>query len=279
MQAFDDHPMRALAALLLALCLGSACAGPTGPEATAKARETRRSGSGGAASEEDVRRARSHHSMGVNHLQDGRVALAIRELRAADQLNPADGWIQLGLAEAYRQKGLLDDSERHLLKGLAYNPDFAELRLTLSALYIQQERFQESLAMSAALVDDPTFPVPWTALTNKGFAEIQLGLLSEARKSLELAVEYHDQYWRAQLNLGILEAMQGRRMEAVDRFEQVIALEPGPLGEAEAYYRTAEIYISLGDRDRAVHQLEAAVSRRPSGSWGKLSEDYLKRLR
>jgi hypothetical protein len=40
-----------------------------------------------------------------------------------------------------------------------------------------------------------------------------------------------------------------------------------------------EVYISLGNRKQALEHLVAASSQRPSGPWGKRSEDTLKRLR
>ena len=48
---------------------------------------------------------------------------------------------------------------------------------------------------------------------------------------------------------------------------------------AEANYRLAEIYVSLGKRDRAVSHLLAAVEGSPNGRWGQKSEEYLKLLR
>jgi len=232
-----------------------------------------------AAASADASRARAHHSVGASHLREGRIALAIRELRAAEQLNPRDTWIQLGLAEAYRLKGLNADAERHLLKALAIDPSFQDAQLTLSGLYIQMERYPEAIAHAQALVDDPTFPMPWTALSNKGYALMQLGRAKEAREALELALEYHGRYWRALLNLAILDAQEGKRLDAMERFERVLGLNAGPLGMAETNYRMAEIYVSLGNRDRAVEHLVAASSQRPNGPWGKRSEDYLKRLR
>jgi tetratricopeptide (TPR) repeat protein len=227
----------------------------------------------------DESRARAHQSVGTTHLKEGRVALAIRELRAAEDLNPADKWIQLTLAEAYRQKGLTADAETHLLKALEAEPDFQSAHLTLSGLYIQMARYPDAISHAQLLVDDPTFPKPWQALTNKGWALIQLERYAEARKALELALEYHDRYWRAQLNLGILDEKEGRRLDAMERFDLVLGLHAGPLALAEANFRIAEIYISLGNRGRAVEHLVAASSQRPSGTWGKRSEDTLERIR
>jgi Tfp pilus assembly protein PilF len=227
----------------------------------------------------DQSRSRAHQSVGATHLREGRVALAIRELRAAEELNPRDKWTQLTLAEAYRLKGRNEDAERHLRQALELDPGFQEARLTLSGLYIQTERYAEAIGEAQLLVDDPTFPQPWTALTNQGWAFSQLHRRAEAREALEHALEYNERYWRAHLNLGILDAEEGKRVEAIERFERVLALAPGPLGTAEANYRAAEIYVSLGNREQALEHLVAASSQRPSGPWGKRSEDYLKRLR
>ena len=226
----------------------------------------------------DASRARAHQSVGANHLREGRVPLAIRELRASEALNPGDRWTQLTLAEAYRMKGLNTDAERHLVKALEIDPKFQDARLTLSGLYIQTGRYREAIDEAQILVDDPTFPQPWAALTNKGWALIRLERRVEAREALVAAIEYSERYWRAQLNLGILDADEGKRIGAIERFERVIELA-GPLGSAEANYRIAEVYISLGNRKLALEHLVAASSQRPSGPWGKRSEDTLKRLR
>jgi type IV pilus assembly protein PilF len=257
--------MALLAALLATIALAGGCATSGGVAADRP-------------SPADESRARAHQSVGANHLREGRVPLAIRDLRASEALNPGDRWTQLTLAEAYRMKGLNADAERHLKKALEIDPKFQDARLTLSGLHIQTGRYQEAIDEAQLLIDDPTFPQPWTALTNKGWALIRLERRAEAREALVAAVEYNERYWRAQLNLGILDAEEGKRIAAIERFERVIELA-GALGSAEANYRIAEVYLSLGNRNLAVEHLVAASSQRPSGPWGKRSEDTLKRLR
>jgi hypothetical protein len=48
---------------------------------------------------------------------------------------------------------------------------------------------------------------------------------------------------------------------------------------AEASYRLAEIYVSIGKRKRAVGHLMTAVAQAPGDLWGKKSEEYLRLLR
>lgn len=225
------------------------------------------------------RRAHAHYGVAMDHLGEGRNALAIRELQAAGELMPNDPWVELSLAEAFARRGKNQEAEVHLKRSLKIRDGFQPALLNLSALYIAEERFEESLGLSERLLDDATFPVPWKALTNKGYALFRQGKNDEARAQFEMALEYHEAFWPALLDLAILDAEDRLHVEALEKFERVLELTPGSLAEAEANYRMAVIYISLGNREKAVHHLTISSSSRSSGQWGKRSEDYLKRLR
>jgi Tfp pilus assembly protein PilF len=257
------------AATLALILLLNGCA-TRGPTTEQLAEESRR---------QEDRKAQAHYKLGIEHLREGQAALAIRELRNSLQYGPDDPWTHLSIAEAYRLKGHPKMAEDHLVRALALRPGFQQAELNISALYVQMARYEEAIAHAQVLLDDPTFPVPWKALVNRGYAEFKLGRIDEARATLELAIEYHPTYWQALLNLGILEAAVDNRLAALERFEQVLTVEPGPLARAEVHYRMAEVYVSLGNRDRALEHLVASASTRPSGPWGRRSEETLEKLR
>jgi len=225
------------------------------------------------------RKARAHYNAGISYMSEGNPAMAIRELRTALQQSPRDPWIHWALAEGYGRKGRLDDAESHLLTALEIRPGFQQARLNLSAFYYQVGRYDDAIEHADLLLEDPTFPVPWKALANRGWAQYKLGQRQPARESFETALEYDEKHWRSFLGLGMLDMEAGRRIEALEQFEQVLGLEPGPLAEAEANYWIGEIYISLGNRERALQHLTAVTAKEPNGQWGKRSEDYLSRLR
>jgi Tfp pilus assembly protein PilF len=229
--------------------------------------------------EQEARQAQSHYELGVDHLTHGRAELALRELLLANRLRPDHPPTHYALANAYLYKNRLADAEAHLLRALEINPGYHDARINLSTLYLQQRRWEEARAQTRILLGDPTYPAPWRAYSNQGWAELNLGLTAEARRDLETAREYSPGYWPAILNLGILEQQAGHHLEAEELFRRMLELDLDANAEAEANYRLAEIYISLGKRERALPHLMTAVARTPDGEWGRRSEEYLKLLR
>ncbi len=232
-----------------------------------------------ARAKQNALKARSHFEIGADHLNNGRDADGLREMLRAETLDPRNARVHMGLAEAYKRKGRIEEAEKQLRRVLELHPPYHDARLMLSNLYIHLERYEDALSETRVLMDDPTFPGVWRALTNQGWAQFRMGRNAEARGDLELALEYRRHYWPALLNLGILEAQEGHHFEAITLFGEMLASDVRPGALAEANYRIAELYVSTGYRDRAVAHLVAAVDQAANGPWGKKSEEYLKILR
>lgn len=235
-----------------------------------------------ASQEEDelnARRANSHFDLAADHISKGRLEMGLRELLLAERLDPQNPRIQHGLGIAYLQRGKVDEALSYLRRAIELEPSYHEARFNLSTLYLSLERYDDCIEQSAILADDATFSAPWRALANWGWALYRQGQVQEARNKLDHSLRFNPRYWPTLMNLGILDAEQGRRLEAIQRFTQVLDLDPGPSATAEANYRLAEIYVSLGRRQQAVGHLSTAVVKAPSDPWGKKSEEYLKLLR
>jgi Tfp pilus assembly protein PilF len=226
-----------------------------------------------------LRRANSHYNLGLDYIRNDRVALGLRELLLAESFDPQNPQIHQALGNAYLMRAKPVEAEQHYLRTLEIDQTYHEARLNLSILYAQLNRYEESLAHTSILADDATFPGPWRALANKGLAEYRLGRIEEARRSLELGLEYREDYWPTLLYLGILEVEDGRQLEGLSFFRQVLEQEPGLEIQAQANYRIGEIYVALGKRERAIRHLKTAVVQTPGGPWGVKSEEYLTLLR
>ena len=226
-----------------------------------------------------ARQAKAHLAIGADHLKNGRNALALREFLVAEKFDSRNAQVQNALGEGYFAQNRRVEAEAHYHRALELAPDYHDARLSLSVLYIVEERFADAAVECQKLLDDPTFPAPWRALANLGFAELQQKNLIEARKHLTQALQYQKQYWPATLTLAQVELRENRKREALSLLRDVLALSPGPSVEAQANYEIAQIYVSLGQREEAVAHLTTAVAQTPDGLWGRRSQEYLKQLR
>lgn len=253
---------------LLALALAAGLAPALGCASSAQRMEE----------QENVRRASSRVDVGADHLANGRGALALREFLAAEKLDPDNARVQYALGEGYIAQGEFEKAEAHLRRALELHEDHHDARMTLAGLLLLRERYEEVIPLCQVLIDDPTFAMPWAALTNRGSAELRLGRVAEARKSLQMALEYRSDYWPAMISLALLESEAGRRLQAIRLLEDVAALDPGPAVESEVNYRMGEIYVALGNRRQALGHLTAAVAQAPESRWARKSQEYLKLL-
>lgn len=233
-----------------------------------------------------VSRARAQRDLGIDYLSTFKTAMAIRELRASLERDPSDPVTHLWLGEAYRRKGQSEDARQAFQSAATIAAERKDIqteqdaRLNLSALLSQMGRHAEAISHCEVLAADPTFPSPWRPLTNCGWALMQLGRYDEARARLGQALEYFPRYGPALLDLGILETKQGHSLAAITALEKAIA--SGHISGAartEANFRLGEIYVSLGDRDKAVAHFRAAVETGPMLEWGSQSQAYLDLLR
>ena len=224
------------------------------------------------------READARRDLGMDHLAKGRTALAIRELTHAASLDDSDADTQLWLGESYRRKGRLEEARSYAERAVRLDPSNHDARLNLSGLYLQMEYFAEASQQAQALIDDPTYPTPWQAFNNKGWAEFRMKQYEQSRLSFEEALDYRPSYWPARLNLGILAESQGKTREAIEAFGRVVQGSPKRIA-AEASFRTAEVYVALGSRPDAIQHFEASLVSSPDGPWSDRSRELLDILR
>lgn len=231
--------------------------------------------------EPERRKMTSHRDLGTLYLQRGELELAIREYRSAISVWDRDAETHFALGEAYRQKGAFEAAEEHFLRALELEPGLHDARLNLGALYLQEERWADAIGANRILVDDPTFMRPARALVNLGWAHYKSGNRAEAEQAFRSAVASDGFSYQSRLNLGIVLYDREEFVEALRHFSKVLELIEGRpeqvfgAAEAEARFRMAMAHVRLGQRERAIEQLHAAVDRGGDTEWADKSRDYL----
>jgi len=225
-----------------------------------------------------------HRDLASTKLAMNEPEAAIVEYRKALAIDPKDPDTHTGLAEAYRRKGMLADTESELREALRLDPTHHEARLALGVTHLQQERWADAAAEFQKLADDPTFVRPARALVNLGWAHYKSGDLDQASSDFERALKIDRTNHTAHLDLGIVLYDQGKLVEAIQQFDEcvkIISDRPALVygaAEAEARFRMAQAYVRLDQRPRAVESLRAAVERGGQSEWAQKSSDYLKVL-
>jgi Tfp pilus assembly protein PilF len=228
--------------------------------------------------------ADSHRDLAGVKLAQGEPEAAISEYRKSLALDPYEAETHLGLAEAYRRKGLLNDTERELREALRLDANHQEARLALGVTFLQMERWDDAAGEFQHLVDDPTFIRPSRALVNLGWAHYKSGKLDQAKSDFERALKSDRSNYVAHLDLGIVLYDTDELVEAIQHFEECVKIvgeRPAPVfgpAEAEARFRSAQAYVRLNQRQRAVDALRVAVERGGESEWAHKSSDYLKVL-
>jgi tetratricopeptide (TPR) repeat protein len=156
-----------------------------------------------------------------------------------------------------------------------------DARLTLGAVYLQDQRWSDAIRENEILVDDPTFLRPARALVNLGWAHYKSGNRKLAEELFVEAVSSDSSNYQARLNLGIVLYEREELVKSVQQFGEVTTLvETRPIWlfgavEAEARFRMAMAHVRLGNRHRAIEQLRVAVDRGGETKWAEKSRDYL----
>lgn len=232
---------------------------------------------------QEIARADMQRRLGDIKLSKGQYEVAIREYRRSLEIYPNDPETYFGLAEAYRRKGLFQDAEAQLREALRLDPSHQDARLNLGAVLLQQERWDEAIAVTRSLLDEPTFIRPSRALVNLGWAHYKAGDMVEARGAFVDALAEDPASLEAHLDLGIVLYDQGELVEAIRYFARAVEIaESRPSGtgagvEAEARFRMAQAHVKLGQLERAIENLRVAVEH-GGGEWAEKSMEYLQVL-
>jgi Tfp pilus assembly protein PilF len=237
--------------------------------------------------------AEQRFSTGIMHLREGRVDLALEELKRAARQDPKNPYFQKGLGLAYARKatdlqlaaarrnpdagpvGEWKDAIACFRKALELNPYYVDVRNDLGAALIGSGDREGGKKEFLAAFSDPTNPAPEMSARNLGQAYLEEKNFAEAvnwfRTSVGRNKSYPDPY------LGLAEALlrAGRPDEALVELETGHKEVPDDLGLRLAL---GQAYFRAGRFTEARAQLDEVLKRDPSGAPGRAAAEQLKAL-
>ncbi len=215
-------------------------------------------------------------------LTDGNAPMAAIEL-----LKPAkrDEDLNIDLARAYGQAGMLDEAAATVKDALAADPSSLRLTNALATVYVNQHRYQDAATLlhdfvqqhpddldaqvfylKALVLNSNTdearplakkllaaMPHNFDVLLQNGMLEREAGDYASARDHLREAVALQPQSYDARYNLGAALAHLNDTAGAKEQLEKAIALDSS---QTEAHFQLAAVLRTLGDAQGAQDQLK-----------------------
>jgi len=208
-------------------------------------------------------------------------------MAAVALLKPAqrDEDLNIDLARAYGQAGMLDDAATTTQDALATNPSSLRLTNALATVYVNQHRYQDAAKvlhdfvqqhpddldaqvfyLKALVLNSNTdearplakkllaaMPHNFDVLLQNGMLERQAGDYASARDHLREAEVLDPKSYDCRYNLGAALAHLNDNAGAKEQLEKAIALDPS---QADAHFQMAPVLRALGDTAGAQEQLK-----------------------
>ncbi|MEG4420703.1 tetratricopeptide repeat protein [Microcoleus sp. LAD1_D5] len=201
-----------------------------------------------------------YKKLAENFLGQGKIKEAIAACQQAIKIRPDFIYAYVTLGNALQAGGKTEAAIRSYSQALELQPNFAEVRANIGSMYFKMGRLEEAIAhyQQAIALRPDLAGAHW----NLGKVYQQHGNIEAAIACFKRTSELNPQLVGADFhfNLGNRLFSQGKREEAIESYEQAIAIKPD---WAEAYGNIGSARSQQGNLDAAIAYYQKAVALKP----------------
>lgn len=190
--------------------------------------------------------------IGVSHIQQNNLPMALKELLAAKELDVTNPYIHnnLGLVYFLRQKN--EVSADYFKKAFTILPSFTEAKNNLARVYIEMRQFKKAEPLLNEVMNDLTFTDLPSAQFNYGLLYFNQGKYNQAEKFFHkvLTSRREDCYSHVYYGRSLLE-LQQLKAAAVQLDKAVQFCTPVKVDDALFYSAIAHYRLGLKDKSQS----------------------------
>jgi tetratricopeptide (TPR) repeat protein len=217
----------------------------------------------------------SSFNAGLNHLREGRPAMAVEAFRKAVREDGKNPYFHKGLGQAYLATGKFDEAVGAFRKALELNQYYVDVRNDLGTALILSGHRNEGKNEFLGAFNDPTNPTPEISSRNLGSAYLEEKHYPEAINWYRTSLNRNHGYPDAYLGLADALASSGKMEEAVGTLETGAKECPQ---SAVILLNLGEAYSRVGRFGEARSRLEEARKRDPVGAAGRRAAQLLQQF-
>jgi type IV pilus assembly protein PilF len=105
---------------------------------------------------------------GVQYLENGRLDVAVEDLKHAIELDEGNAEAHNALGVAYERLNQADEAERQYQRALALDENHFAAANNYGRLLCAEGKYDQAMKRFQSVIDSLSYPTPWLALTNAG---------------------------------------------------------------------------------------------------------------
>jgi type IV pilus assembly protein PilF len=168
---------------------------------------------------------------GVQYLENGRLDVALEDLKHAVELDDSNAEAHNALGVVYERLNQAEDAERQYQRALALDENHAAAANNYGRLLCTEGKYDQAMKRFQTVIDSKSYPTPWLALTNAGLCAKSRGLGADAENYLRKALESNPNFAPALLEMAKL-SLENRNFLSARAFLQRFVSVVGPNPEA-----------------------------------------------
>lgn len=219
-------------------------------------------------------RAQLRLQLGVSYLQQGNYPLALKELLAAEELDPKNPQIQNNLGLLYFVRDKLELSVKHFARAYELDNKFTDAKNNLARVYIELKQFTIAQRLLEEVSADLTYQYQIKADMNYGLLEFYRSRFKEAKKHFKkvLAQDREDCFAQVFLGRSFLELKENT--QAVDQLEKATAFCK-IVGIDDAHYFSAIALYRTGEKEQSLVRFQELLDLFPQAKYREQSKKMI----
>lgn len=203
---------------------------------------------------------------GISLIEADNLPSALKDLLAANELDPENPIIHNNLGLVYFMREKLDLAITHFSKAVELNKDYTEARNNLARVFIEKRKFKEAQAELLIVLNDLTYGNQEAAQVNQGLLYFNQNEYLKSQESFLKALQMNPENCLAQSYFGRAYLELNNPAKAAETLDRAIALCQRELFD-EPHYYSAVAHFRAGDKTKAKIRFNEILKFYPRGKY------------
>lgn len=204
--------------------------------------------------------------IGVAHLENNNLPLALKELLNAVELDPKNHFVHNNLGIVYYLREKYDLAIKSFSEAIRLNPTFTESKNNLARVYIEQKQYKKAMPLLEDVVGDLTYTNADSGYFNYGLYYFNQNQFEAAKNYFLKVLSHNREDCLAQVYYARTLMETSFVKQASDQFEKAM---PFCLAERadDAHFYSAIAYYRLGFKQKSLLRFEELEKLFPNGKY------------